>query len=262
MRVVPEGSGARLGLFVLAVLMLASAQPSTAAESCSDTCEWGYGPETGPPRWGEICCPVCDGHGQSPVDLRPAKAKPTDLGRLSPSYSESHLEFFNNGHTIEAADELEANDNFLEVGERRYDLTGFHFHSLSEHTIDTRHSPLEMHLVHRRASYDLAVIAVMIEEGEPNEEFAPMWNALPADEAIERRTVILNPKKLLPDSLEYFTYSGSLTTPNCSEVVTWFVLAQPIQMSLEQIEAFRAVFDGNYRPVQPLSGRTVSRGGR
>ena len=257
-----EGGRTRIEFFVVAALVLALAPSATASQGCSDSCEWGYGPEGGPPSWGEICCPVCDGRSQSPVDLRAGESRPTDLGSLSLDYSESHLELFNNGHTIEAADELEESDNFLEVGERRYDFAQLHFHSLSEHTIKGRHSPLEMHLVHERASYDLAVIAVMVEEGEVNEAFAPMWNSLPADEATEPRTVILNPRKLLPKNLGYYTYAGSLTTPNCSEVVTWFVIEEPVHMSLEQIEAFRAVFDHNYRPVQPLNGRAVLRGGR
>lgn len=251
------------GRVAIAALVLMLGVPMAAvADECSTSCEWGYGPQDGPPSWGGLCCPVCDGASQSPIDFVPSMASLSDDRSLAISYRESHLQLFNNGHTIEAADELAAEGNYLEVGDRRYDFAQLHFHSLSEHTTEGRHSPLEMHLVHQRSSYDLAVIAVMIEEGAANEAFTAMWNSLPAEEATEPRTVILNPRKLLPKKLGFRSYSGSLTTPNCSEIVSWFVLNEAVHMSLEQIEAFRAIFDGNYRPVQPLNGRIVGAGGR
>lgn len=33
----------------------------------------------------------------------------------------------------------------------------------------------------------------------------------------------------------YFTYNGSLTTPPCSEVVTWIDYEQPIRLSHDQV---------------------------
>lgn len=40
---------------------------------------------------------------------------------------------------------------------------------------------------------------------------------------------------LLPKLDEYFTYHGSLTTPPCSEVVTWIDFKQPISLSHSQV---------------------------
>jgi carbonic anhydrase len=63
---------------------------------------------------------------------------------------------------------------------------------------------------------------------------------------------------LLPRSTDdYFTYAGSLTTPPCSETVRWIVLKQPVQVSKNQIAAFRAVFPMNARPTMPLGARQL-----
>lgn len=247
----------------LAIALVASAAllalPASSAD-CSASCEWGYGPSDGPPKWGELCCPVCDGKSQSPIDIRSEEVVPGDLGPLAITYRESHLEFSNDGHTLQATYELLDGENYLEVGGERYPLKQLHFHSLSEHTIDGRSAPMEIHFVHRRTSYDLAVVAVLVEEGPERPAFNPLWNSLPRDRTVEPRTVVLNPRKLMARNLDYYTYRGSLATPDCSEVVTWFVLKQPMRMSSEQIEEFRTIFAENYRPTQPLNGRIVSSG--
>ena len=62
---------------------------------------------------------------------------------------------------------------------------------------------------------------------------------------------------LLPKDSTYFNYSGSLTTPPCSEEVNWMVMAQPIEVSSAQIEKFRTRYSGNNRPVQSLHDRQV-----
>ncbi|MDH3524589.1 MAG: carbonic anhydrase family protein [Acidobacteriota bacterium] len=237
---------------------LALAAPAAAAERiCPASCDWGYGPGGGPDRWGEVCCPLCDGRRQSPIDILPGKAKAAELPEIRVSYRESHLELSNDGHTIGVADLLTPGANFIELGESRYALTGLHFHSLSEHTIGGRHSPMELHLEHRRTSWDLATIAVLIDEGPDNPAFAPLWSALPASADDPARTVILDPDTLLPESRGYYTYLGSLTVPNCAETVTWYVLREPVLLSAAQIDAFRAIYDHNYRPVQEPNGRVV-----
>jgi carbonic anhydrase len=246
----------------IAVVALAAAGTlglsAAGAQTCSAVCPWGYGPGNGPPVWGTLCCPVCDGNSQSPIDIRSDAAVPApELEPLAMVYRESHLEFFNTGKTLEAAYELNDGENYLEVGGLRYPLSQFHFHSLSEHTIDGRHAPIELHLVHIRNSYDIAVVAVLIEEGQSRPAVNMLWSTLPDSPKVERRTVILDPEKLLPKDRSYYTYRGSLTTPSCAETVTWYVLAQPILMESEQIERFRAIFAENYRPTQALNGRVV-----
>jgi len=62
---------------------------------------------------------------------------------------------------------------------------------------------------------------------------------------------------LLPSSIANYSYTGSLTTPPCSEEVSFFILKTPIEMSAGQLAAFKKVFSMNARPVQPLNGRTI-----
>ena len=72
---------------ILATLLCMTAAPAAFAQrTCSTTCEWGYGPSAGPPRWGEVCCPQCDGRRQSPINIQPKNAKPADLPEIVVSY--------------------------------------------------------------------------------------------------------------------------------------------------------------------------------
>ena len=65
-------------------------------------------------------------------------------------------------------------------------------------------------------------------------------------------------------SSRYATYEGGLTTPPCSEVVEWNNFLTPLKVSRAQLQQFRMLDDSdskaivdNYRPPQPLNGRTV-----
>ena len=117
-----------------------------------------------------------------------------------------------------------------------------------------------MHLVHKSDAGKLAVVAVLIAEGTHNHAFDPIWRLLPAANRprvdSEARFETL---PMLPKDHSYYKYEGSLTTPPCTEHVTWAVLATPVTLSKGQIERFRAVIKDNNRPVQPLHGRLVEK---
>jgi carbonic anhydrase len=83
---------------------------------------------------------------------------------------------------------------------------------------------------------------------------APMENKL--------LDVKIDASQLLPHSREYYTFQGSLTTPPCTEGVTWLVMSHKMTVSKEQIEAFAALDPNDYRPVQPLNGRKIAEGGK
>ena len=118
---------------------------------------------------------------------------------------------------------------------------------------------MEMHLVHKSADSRLAVVGVFIAEGSHNKAFDPVWGNLPAQKGVETHfpSVKVDVDALLPTSRASYRYDGSLTTPPCSEGVSWIVMTTPIQLSSEQVGAFRRLIDGNNRPVQPLNGRTI-----
>jgi carbonic anhydrase len=140
----------------------------------------------------------------------------------------------------------------------RWDLLQFHWHTPSEHQVEGRHTPLEMHLVHSRADGALLVVAVFIERGHRNRALGPMFRALPDVSGETREVANVRLGELLPQRRESFRYVGSLTTPPFTEPVRFVVLADPIEASRPQIRSFREIFpERNSREVQPLNGRKV-----
>ena len=246
--------------FLLAALVVCGSLACRSNDlAAPEGAEWSYTGSTGPEHWGELSADYVlarTGRRQSPVDIVRARTLRKDAAALDASYHDTALEILNNGHTVE--DDYH-DGGTLVVDGHEYHLAQFHFHSPSEHTIDGEHAPMEVHLVHKDAQGKLAVIGVLIEEGRAHPELAVLWEHLPTSpgrkEAVEG--VSVNASRLLPASLASFRYSGSLTTPPCSEDVAWFVLQEPIQASAEQIAEFRRVIHGNNRPTQPLHDREI-----
>jgi carbonic anhydrase len=161
-----------------------------------------------------------------------------------------------NGHTIQVN---HAGADTLEIVGEHYSLVQYHFHAPSEHTVNGRHYPMEAHFVHQAADGHLAVVGILLALGRPNPALEPMWSKMPRQKGgevvLEELQVAMD--DLLPRSRTAFRYEGSLTTPPCSEGVKWIVMSTPVEVSAEQIAAFRAVVHDNSRPTQPLNGRSV-----
>jgi carbonic anhydrase len=89
--------------------------------------------------------------------------------------------------------------------------------------------------------------------------FHELWNDLPKEREKEEvlENVQIDLTKLLPADRGYYTFSGSLTTPPCSEDVTWFVLKHPVTVTAAEIEQFGKLYRNDARPTQPLYGRVV-----
>ncbi|PHQ94334.1 MAG: carbonate dehydratase [Pseudoalteromonas sp.] len=138
-----------------------------------------------------------------------------------------------------------------------YDLLQFHFHSPSEHTLNGKSFPLEVHFVHKAQDGTLAVVGVMFEEGAENAELAKIWKDMPkAANDVTTSDVTVNAGNLLPVDQTVIRYAGSLTTPPCSEGVKWHVMTSPIEVSKEQVEKFLSTVPANNRPLQPLNDRS------
>jgi carbonic anhydrase len=119
--------------------------------------------------------------------------------------------------------------------------------------------PMEMHMVHKTGAGKLAVVGVLIEAGQHNAAFDPVWSNLPKVTGAESHlpAVKVDVDALLPKARATYRYDGSLTTPPGSEGVAWLVMTTPIQLSSAQIGQFTALIRGNNRPVQALNGRSV-----
>ncbi len=106
----------------------------------------------------------------------------------------------------------------------------------------------------------LAVIGMLYQIGNPN-AFLANFTELPRKEGtsvVGDRLIDLT--QGLTSTIDYHSYAGSLTTPPCSEIVTWIVLKEVQQASEEQIQAFRQIMGNNFRPTQ--SDRVVFKTGR
>ncbi|BAN97697.1 hypothetical protein E05_29310 [Plautia stali symbiont] len=202
---------------------------------------WDYAQ---PQQWGDLSPDfhVCkQGVNQSPIDIR--QALHASLPALTLELQARQAAIVNNGHTVQI--NLQQSDTLTLDGET-FTLKQFHFHTPSENLIDGKRYPLEGHFVFSDEQQQLAVVGVMFEAGAAN----PVLTTLQQD-------VDITP--LLPADRRYYRFSGSLTTPPCSEGVRWLVMKQPVTASAQQLQAFSAVLGehGNSRPVQPLNGRLV-----
>jgi len=141
-------------------------------------------------------------------------------------------------------------------------LAQFHFHAPSEHTVDGVSYPMEAHLVHvDAAGKPAAVVGVFIKEGNEDSGVARAFTSLPTKSGDKSAPAgaTIDARALLPADKTFFTYAGSLTTPPCTEGITWYVLKTPIEMSAAQIHAFTALehLAHTNRPVQSLAGRAL-----
>ena len=246
-------------LFVFITLLVVSActpaKMPTSAPS-SSTAHWAYEGEEGPSHWGELD-PVYElcgkGKNQSPINV----ASPSEqaLANITFHYQPSEVNILNNGHTVQVNYDA---GSYVELDDIRYDVVQFHYHVPSEHEIDGKSFPAELHIVHKSADGKLAVVGLLLQEGSANAAFDPFLENLPAETSdVKDAGVKINALDFLPAIQTTYRYSGSLTTPPCSEGVSWLVITTPVELSSAQLGKLESLFEGNNRPVQPLNGRSL-----
>lgn len=232
------------------LLMMAAA--TVCLSSPAHAADWGYGGKTGPAHWGDEF-PLCGtGKAQAPIDLKGPFAKATHT--IQPEYKEGALKVVNNGHTIQV--NVDPGSKLVVDGES-FDLLQFHFHRPSEEKIAGKPMAMVVHLVHRSQAGKLAVLGVLLKEGAENPALKTVWAHAPKKEGPEVVVpgATINPAALVPADLHYYSFEGSLTTPPCTEGVTFYILKTPATISRAQVREFP--FKLNARPVQPLNGRKV-----
>lgn len=218
---------------------------------------WSYEGKAGPKNWGELSdtYSTCKtGKFQSPIDIR--NALPSALPPLSLIFHTAAEKIVNNGHTLQVT--VNDEDDFP-LDNDTFKLKQYHFHSPSENLINGKSYPLEAHFVHANEKGELAVVAVMFETGKENPALKPILDSMPLTRdrvvSLEKQ---LNISELFPADRHYYRFSGSLTTPPCTEGLRWLVMKNSITLSPEQLANFqRALQHSNNRPVQPLNGRIV-----
>lgn len=259
---------------------------------------WGYEAHNGPATWAQSF-PAARGHNQSPIDLR------FDLTTYDRTLTETAMSWqyvsedskFAENNGLQLVIKVDADGSSLTGGplKSEYKIENFHFHwgednsCGSEHLLEGKSFPAEVHVVHWNTMYGsfaeavdkpngLCVLGCFIQEGPTHEGMAPLFEHLLEHCKYKSGRFDLSliggadPASLLPDAAktpEFFSYAGSLTTPPCLESVLWINFLDPISFSREQLETLRSLSQSvdeedpkvvnNFRPVCPLGKRTVAR---
>lgn len=240
-----------------------AAERHAAAHGAHHAPHWSYEGETGPAAWGKLekdfsTCSI--GKVQSPIDISTAKAGKTNLGPIAFAYKTSALKIIDNGHTIQVNVD---GGSSISIGGQTYELKQFHFHRPSEEKIDGKSYEMVAHMVHKSAEGKLAVVGVLFTQGTESAFLQKIWDNLPTETGKEITVAgtTFNPIDLLPAKRSYYNFSGSLTTPPCSEGVNWFVLNTPVEVSRAQYARFGAMYPMNARPTQQINGRPIQLAG-
>jgi len=269
-----------------------SAKIKTAEKDSIHHRHWTYAVgETGPENWGKLSKEngLCsNGKQQSPINIE--NGIQVDLPALTLDYKPSQLAIQDNGHTVMV--NYGEGSNLLLQG-KQYRLVQFHFHHPSEEMVDGKRYDMVAHLVHQHFDGSILKLAVFLNahqdakiatldhqvvtnenkghspaakpELKPamasseNPLFQQILNNVPLVKNITETPtgVVIDINQLLPKNLAYFTYMGSLTTPPCSESVTWVVLKEPVMLSKQQVENFGRIYSNNARPIQPKADRLI-----
>ena len=242
---------------LLTIIFLLLSLPILARPQEPNPPHWSYSGPNDPKHWAKLdpaysACAM--GHNESPINI--AHAEPADLPLLKIDYNPASLNIIDNGHTIQV--NLPPGSS-LTVGDKTYNLKQFHFHHPSEEHVNGKGFPLVAHLVHQDADGHLAVIAVLFEEGTANPLLDTLWKNIPSEKEKARDvpSVTIQAQDLLPTDHGYFTFAGSLTTPPCTEGVTWYVLKSHASISPQQVAAFAKLYPRNARPIQPTHARKI-----
>jgi len=225
-------------------------------EASGGKARWGYSGHEGPNNWGNLAPEYADcreGKHQSPIDI--SSTVRSKLHPIKTHYNSTPVNVINNGHTIQV------NYNpgsYMTIGSHKYNLLQFHFHSPSENTVNSRAFDMEMHLVHKADNGQIAVLAVFLKKGENNAALQKVWDSIPAGAGQTKSSgASINVAELLPSTNSYWHFTGSFTTPPCTEHVVWSVLQNTITVSENQVNKFLSIIGEDARPVQPVKWRTI-----
>ncbi|VAX21999.1 Carbonic anhydrase, alpha class [hydrothermal vent metagenome] len=226
------------------------------AEASGKGAHWGYSGENGPNNWGNLSPEYSDcrkGTQQSPIDI--SRTVNNEMHPIKTSYKSTPLKVLNNGHAIQVN---YSPGSYMTVGSHKYNLLQFHFHSPSENKVKGQAYDMEMHLVHKADNGEIAVLAVFLKKGGKNAVLQKIWDNMPLKAGQTKSSGgSINVTDLLSSTKSYWHFTGSFTTPPCTENVVWNVLQNPITVSESQVKKFLSVIGEDARPVQPVNTRTI-----
>ncbi len=221
---------------------------------------WSYEGETSPKHWAEFeKNSDCAGKNQSPINIIENTTIPiSNTDDLKILYDSKTIlsKVENNGHSIQF--DFKPGDSIY-YKEDIYHLNQIHFHEPAEHTINGIRYPIEIHFVHKSKKGNLTVLGIFGREGEISQLFEFFESFLPIKNGESKdinKSVDLT--SLYKENKNFYSYSGSLTTPPCTENVNWVIFKNQIQLSHNELIKIRNNMPiNNYRNEQPLNNRKV-----
>jgi carbonic anhydrase len=217
---------------------------------------WDYGGAggAGPEAWGGLCT---SGQRQSPIDLQ--GGLPVPLAPIRFDYGAAAFSVLDTGRAVQV--EIHGQPPgpaSIEVAGTRYWLQQLSVHRPSEVQIDGRRFALSLQLTHRAADGALAVVVLVLDPGPAQPALDAVLAHLPLEQLQRNRArSTLDLATLLPADPRYFMYTGSLTTPPCTEDVLRLVMRHPLTASPAQIEVLSRLYAANVRPLQAAAGRRI-----
>lgn len=252
----------KLSTLLLSVSVALTISACTTTQSHHSTesshkSSWSYIGETAPEYWGDIhgneLCKA--GLEQSPIDI--SKVQVSNKSAPDIKYNISDMKAVDNGHTIVFTPTNKSNTAIIEGD--TYELKQFHYHTPSEHQFSGINYPAELHFVHANSAGNLAVIGVMLNPTSESNILNQIVDSslIAAKSSKETIAKAVDLEALIPVNNTYYHYSGSLTTPPCSEKVSWYVSDKPLSVSPNEIKALVELYSNNNRPVQAIAEREV-----
>jgi len=276
------------GFFILASLATLGQAQVNSPNS------WNY---AGEEYWNSTTLKECHGLRQSPININSSDVRNLYLYNLLrfSNYDQTLTgTYSNNGHTLKWTPTFAAGASKPTIScallNGNFELIQFHFHwgsheqQGSEHTIDGRAFPVEMHLVHQNTKYSsfddakaqpdgLAVIGIFFQVSyKTDDSIMPITTMLSTGVAAglnqgATRNDMINPNKFIEEvGRNYYNYKGSLTTPSCNEAVSWIIMECTIPITAIDLAKFRklnyrddAPMVDNFRNVQWINNRIVNR---
>lgn len=256
-----------LGLTLLLSLFLSPAALAQSDEDCKKAFTYDNGP-LGQKHWcGE--CNLESSKRQAPINIETAKAeRDLSLPVLDfDGYKPVKLMTSENFHNLKV--DYKNGKSSIKIGDDSFKLTEFHFHRPGEEAINNRRTAMVIHLVHRNTDPGpIEVVTILVEEGRPAPKTDVLVNKLIKHfplatgpqvlQDVEINAADLLPVGSVPKNHSYYRYEGSLTTPLCEQIVTFYVLKTPVRFSAEQLRQFEMRYPfPNSRNIQDTNGRKV-----
>ncbi|KAJ5263399.1 hypothetical protein N7478_011004 [Penicillium angulare] len=143
-----------------------------------------------------------------------------------------------------------------------YKLAQFHFHTPSEHRINNEYYPMEVHFVFENTAGAIAVVGFVFELSQFGYS-TPLFDSVfahiddIATPGTYTKTDQLDFSGLTQhlNSHGIYQYSGSLTTPPCSESVAWFLSTEPLPLNVQSYNAVKHILKYNARYTQNALGQ-------